>query len=67
MKQFVKKFPLVYSLVKNIYLIYQKFISRRKWMRLITSKKEIKLELGSGNKKGKNGWTTVDIGYSDIN
>jgi predicted SAM-dependent methyltransferase len=26
----------------------------------------VKLELGSGTKKGTNGWTTVDIGQADI-
>jgi predicted SAM-dependent methyltransferase len=65
-KQFFKKIPLLNSLIVNFYSIYQRFISRQKWARLIKNKKEIKLELGSGNKKGINGWTTVDLYYSDI-
>jgi len=45
--------------------IYREFGSGKKWKKL-SKKESIKLELGSGPKLGKNGWTTIDIGYSDI-
>jgi predicted SAM-dependent methyltransferase len=67
LKKAVKKLPLFYSLAKKSLSIYQKLRSKHKWNALIKNKSEIKLELGSGNKKGKNGWTTVDIVHSDIN
>ena len=66
LKKAVKKLPLFYFLAKKSLSIYQKLRSKHKWNALIKNKTEIKLELGSGNKKGKNGWTTVDIVYSDI-
>lgn len=40
-------------------------IGRIAWYKL-KNKKDIKIELGSGAKSGKNGWTTVDIGGADI-
>ena len=66
LKEAVKKLPLFYSLAKKYLSIYQKLRSKHKCNALIKNKTEIKLELGSGNKKGKNGWTTVDILNSDI-
>jgi len=66
LKEAVKKLPLFYSLSKKSLSIYQKLRSKHKSNSLIKNKTEIKLELGSGNKKGKSGWTTVDILYSDI-
>ena len=39
---------------------------KRKWPKL-ASQSEIMLELGSGPKKGTNGWTTVDLSGADIN
>ena len=41
------------------------FFSRRKWKSLLASEK-VFLELGSGPKKGLNGWTTVDLIGADI-
>ena len=54
-KFFIK--PLRYSF--NI------FIGRLGWLKL-KNKIDIKIELGSGAKRGKNGWTTVDMGGADI-
>ena len=65
-KEAEKKLPLLCFLAKKFLLLFKKFISKDKWNALIKNKKEIKLELGSGNKKGENGWTTVDIVHSDI-
>jgi len=41
-------------------------IAKRHWLEL-GKKEQIKLELGSGRKLGKNGWTTVDLFGADIN
>ncbi|HPE59899.1 MAG TPA: hypothetical protein PLB10_06140 [Thiolinea sp.] len=41
------------------------FFSRKKWHSLLNSEL-ILLELGSGPKKGTNGWTTVDLIGADI-
>ena len=65
-KKFVKKFPLLISIIKKILSKLQQIKSKKKW-KALNKKKEIKLELGSGNKKGKNDWTTVDINDADIN
>lgn len=46
--------------------ICSRALSRNKWRRL-EKRNVIKLELGSGAKKGKNGWTTVDMSGADIN
>lgn len=40
--------------------------NKRKWAKL-ASQFDIMLELGSGPKKGTNGWTTVDLSGADIN
>ncbi len=65
-KKILKKFPLLIRIVKKILLKYHQFGSKKKW-NVLNKKKEIKLELGSGNIKGKDGWTTVDIDGADIN
>lgn len=41
-------------------------IAKRHW-RELGKKEQIKLEVGSGRKLGKNGWTTVDLYGADIN
>lgn len=41
-------------------------IAKRHW-RELEKKEQIKLEVGSGRKLGKNGWTTVDFYGADIN
>lgn len=64
-KNLVKKFPILLLIIKNIIFKYQMFLSRSKWKSL-QKQSEIKLELGSGSKKGLDGWTTVDIGDADI-
>jgi len=45
---------------------YRQLTSYLKWKNL-TKSSEIKLELGSGERKGTNGWTTIDNKSSDIN
>ena len=65
-KKIIKKFPLLVYIVKKILSEYHQVGSKKKWNAL-NEKTEIKLELGSGNIKGKDGWTTVDIDGADIN
>ena len=62
----LKKYPLLYNLLKNIYFFILHCLSSYKW-KLITSNKEIFLNLGSGPTKGKNHWTNVDLYGADIN
>jgi predicted SAM-dependent methyltransferase len=64
-KKFVKKSPLLLFLARKTLSHYRKFGSKAKWKNL-GKEPRIKLELGSGAKKGTNGWTTVDEVASDI-
>ena len=57
---------LFIKIIKKFLFIYRNFLAKKKW-RELSKQKEIKLDLGSGAKKGKNGWTTVDINGADIN
>ena len=57
---------LFIQIIKKFLFIYRNFLAKKKWKEL-SKQKEIKLNLGSGAKKGKNGWTTVDINGADIN
>jgi predicted SAM-dependent methyltransferase len=45
---------------------FRKILNRSKWMALSDKYGSIKLELGSGGRIGRQGWTTVDLGGSDI-
>ncbi len=65
LKGIVKKSPLFLSIVKSVVSKYRQLGSNVKWNNLKKSM-EIKLELGSGGKKGVNGWTTVDNGTTSI-
>jgi predicted SAM-dependent methyltransferase len=62
---FVKKIPLLKKIIKFLYGVFLLTISLYKWHRLYKLD-EIKLELGSGAKRGNNGYTTVDIYGADI-
>ncbi len=64
-KEFVKRFPVLLLSVRKILSVYQQILSKKKWKRLENSE-TVKLELGSGPKKGIHGWTTVDVGAADI-
>ena len=65
LKNISKKFLILLLTIKYIIFKYQMFLSRSKWKSL-KKQSEIKLELGSGSKKGIDGWTTVDSGDADI-
>ena len=65
LKNLVKKSPILILIIKNVVNKFYMLLSRSKWKNL-KKQSEIKLELGSGSKKGRNGWTTIDIGDADI-
>jgi len=58
------------SIARSLPLEYRKrlksVVERRKWLYLVKNGADIRIELGSGNKRGVNGWTTVDFGGADI-
>lgn len=62
----LKKSPRLYALLRHLYrcLVIQP-LAWPKWKSLARAP-QIKLELGSGAKKGRNGWTTVDLYGADI-
>jgi len=66
LKSLLKNFPLIYDFGRFIYIFFQQIPGPFLWFRLSRSK-EIKLELGSGQKSGKNGFVTVDRFGADIN
>ena len=63
MKKFFKKiliFLKLFNLFKQIYFLLLQLSCYPKWTRLKKQKK-ILLDIGSGNRKGKNGWITIDL------
>jgi predicted SAM-dependent methyltransferase len=70
--QKIKRHPFLFSLIKSVYLFFtsmcsviRQLSSYPKWKK-ISRAEIVKLELGSGSKKGINGWTTVDLVGADI-
>lgn len=61
-----KSQPLLFSKLKSLYVLKSQFGAGGKWRR-VAKNGAIKLELGSGQKLGTNGWTTVDMHGADIN
>jgi len=64
-KHMLKKYELL-GFMLRIYGYFLKFWSIPKWNKL-KKEQRIHLELGSGKKRGVDGWTTVDRMGSDIN
>jgi len=67
-KKIFKKILIFFRLInisRQIYFLLLQLASYPKWIALKKSKK-IFLEIGSGEKKGKNGWVTVDMYGADI-
>jgi len=63
MKKIIKKiliFLELFSLFKQTYILFLQLSCYPKWIRLKKQKK-ILLDIGSGNRKGKNGWITIDL------
>ena len=58
----VKKF----SVSKNLYVFYKSELAKYK-LKSVIKQKKVKIELGSGSKKGANGWVTIDLYGADIN
>jgi predicted SAM-dependent methyltransferase len=65
LKNVLKKIPGLRAIAKSMRLFFLKTKSFFQWKKL-AKKDVIKLELGSGAKKGTNGFTTVDIYGADI-
>ena len=65
-KSALKGIPYVFPFAKWLYMKQAQAFSRFKWSGL-RHQDRIQLELGSGAKRGTNGWTTVDLYGADIN
>jgi predicted SAM-dependent methyltransferase len=63
--QFLKSVPGLKKTAKSILLSLEEIRAYFQWKKL-SRQDEIKLELGSGRKKGTNGFTTVDLHGADI-
>jgi predicted SAM-dependent methyltransferase len=64
--QHIKRHPSLFNFLKYIYIFIIQLDARRRWKNLV-AKQGIKLELGSGKKRGKGGWVTIDLFGADIN
>lgn len=66
-KSFIRKyFPSLYRFLKDVFLNFLHLLSKLKW-RALQKQGEIRLNFGSGPKKGSNGWTNIDLHGADIN
>ena len=65
-KEFIKKLPFLLSIATKTRSIIDQFNAKKRWRELEKSQ-TVNIELGSGEKKGKDGWTTVDQFGADIN
>ena len=54
------KFPYLREKIRKIYFHYKHLETRYKVKNYLNKNKKILIELGSGNKKGENGWITID-------
>ena len=67
-KKLLKKILIFFRLInisRKIFFLLLQLASYPKWIALKKSE-NILLEIGSGNKKGKNGWVTIDLHGADI-
>ncbi|MFM7905504.1 MAG: class I SAM-dependent methyltransferase [Microcystis sp.] len=48
-------------ILKPAYLVYKHAVSKRRISSFLNKQQEIYLEIGSGDKKGSNGWITIDM------
>tara|TARA_B100001057_G_C22854895_1_gene952340 strand:+ start:1447 stop:2124 length:678 start_codon:yes stop_codon:yes gene_type:complete len=72
-KKFLKRSSFIVKVIRLLRYIllflrlkFNQFGSKRKWKYLLQND-EIKLNLGSGQQKGRDGWINVDQNKSDIN
>ncbi|RDD29677.1 hypothetical protein CR161_02565 [Prosthecochloris sp. ZM] len=64
LKKVLSDFGLM-SMVLGLRGLISRMVSKPKW-NAMKKRERIWLELGSGSKKGSNGWTTIDISGADI-
>lgn len=69
MKQYLihilKRYKMTASIARKLRYMFFFILTKKKWKSLKASE-FVFLELGSGAKKGSNGWTTVDVYGADI-
>jgi len=65
-KEFIKKSPILLAVARIARTLINQINAKKRWKKLENSSL-VKIELGSGAKKGKDGWTTVDQYEADIN
>ena len=61
MKNFIKDLPFAAGVARKIRNLKGEQVSKRHIKRLLRDREEIFLEVGAGNKKGENGWTSIDV------
>lgn len=63
MKKLIKKILIFFKLfyfIKQLYFFFLQLFCYPKWVAL-KKQNQIFLDIGSGNRKGKNGWVTIDL------
>lgn len=60
-KLIVDRFPSLVPVLCNAIASWRQLFSKSRIRRLLEEKKQLMVELGSGNKKGKGGWLTLDL------
>ena len=64
-KEFIRKIPILLPAARISRTLINRVGGKKQWKKLEKSS-FVKIELGSGSKKGKDGWTTVDQYGADI-
>lgn len=65
-REYLKSSPKLLNILKKVRSNFHQLNAKRHWKKL-EQLNNVKIELGSGPKNGKNGWTTVDLYGADIN
>jgi len=60
-KYIKENIPILASIIKTIRYIVKHQLSRIKIRHLLQKNMKICLEVGAGDKKGENGWVTMDL------
>ena len=58
---FRDKFTFIFPFIRAGVIVAKHQLSRRRIRRILTERSEIFIEVGAGDKKGENGWTTIDV------
>lgn len=56
-----EKFPILVNVITKIRHLAKRQSSRARVKRLLNERRDIFLEVGAGDKKGGNGWLTIDV------